>query len=142
MVKCGCCGSPGRNRKGCSCTGGKSHQCLRSQLQPSTSQPSAFTGVGHYLYSGASDMSTTVPLNSLTSVQPTISTIPLTSLASISVAQDTSHVKGNQAKDSPYNFYWCKLPHTTGEDHFQLQGFDSEWWYCCSCCKPKYPQHL
>jgi hypothetical protein len=49
-----------------------------------------------------------------------------------STASDT----GSLAKDSPFNIYWCKLPHLTGEDHFQLRGSDGELWYSCSCCKP------
>ena len=28
-MSCTCCGAAGRTRRGCSCTGGKSHQCLR-----------------------------------------------------------------------------------------------------------------
>jgi hypothetical protein len=28
-VRCGCCGAPGRTSVGCSCSGGKSHECLR-----------------------------------------------------------------------------------------------------------------
>ena len=117
MGKCTCCGALNKTRTGCSCTGGKSHQCLR------IAQPS--------------EASTTAP--------PTMETMPMTSMASMAsmtmpmetmTSLASAHVKGNQAKDSEYNFYWCKLPHITGEDHFQLQGFDSEWWYCCSCCKP------
>ena len=62
----------------------------------------------------------------------------MTSLASWPPTSTMSTMvsSSNQAKDSTYNFYWCKLPHTTGEDHFQLQGRDGDWWYCCSCCKP------
>jgi hypothetical protein len=29
-VRCGCCGALGRTSVGCSCSGGKSHQCLRA----------------------------------------------------------------------------------------------------------------
>lgn len=29
-IKCECCGAPGRRRAGCSCVGGKSHQCLKT----------------------------------------------------------------------------------------------------------------
>ena len=28
MPKCSCCNAPDKNKRGCSCTGGKSHQCL------------------------------------------------------------------------------------------------------------------
>lgn len=41
MVKCGCCGQQGRTRSGCSCTGGKSHVCLRLGMQPAISSASS-----------------------------------------------------------------------------------------------------
>eukprot|EP00971_Amphidinium_carterae_P314487 6251045-Amphidinium_carterae.1 len=36
-AKCSCCGCPGKNKKGCSCTGGRSHTCMKlhqPQQQP------------------------------------------------------------------------------------------------------------
>jgi len=39
---CGCCGAAGKTKTGCSCTGGKTHVCLKA-LQPTASTMAAMT---------------------------------------------------------------------------------------------------
>ena len=39
-MSCSCCGAPGRTKKGCSCTGGGSHMCLKQKQSGCLSVPS------------------------------------------------------------------------------------------------------
>ena len=82
---CGCCGAPNRTKSGCSCTGGKSHQCLKTSTPSLTPSLTYLVQPTSSFRPSYSTMSTTTPMSTLQSLAP-MSTMQ--SLASIPVAQD------------------------------------------------------